>query len=54
VIPSDLALNPAQVQLISDFIDTYLQLNAQEEVFQQQLTRIEPRQEVQVMEIVVG
>jgi hypothetical protein len=52
---SQLGLNPAQVQLISGFIDTYLELNAQEEVvFQEQLASIEPRQEEEVMEIVTS
>lgn len=52
---ASLGLNPAQVQLISGFIDTYLELNAQEQaVFQEQLARIEPRQEEQVMEIVTS
>jgi cysteinyl-tRNA synthetase len=49
-----LGLNPAQVQLISGFIDTYLELNTQEEaLFQQQLATIEPKQE-EVMEIVTS
>jgi hypothetical protein len=52
---ASLGLNPAQVQLISGFIDTYLELNAQEQAaFQEQLARIEPRQEEQVMEIVTS
>ncbi len=52
---ASLGLNPAQVQLISGFIDTYLELNAQEEeVFQEQLATIEPRQEEEVMEIVTS
>ncbi|BAY89632.1 MULTISPECIES: DUF4351 domain-containing protein [unclassified Tolypothrix] len=52
---ASLGLNPAQVQLISGFIDTYLQLNAQElAAFQEQLASIEPRQEEQVMEIVTS
>jgi flagellar biosynthesis/type III secretory pathway protein FliH len=43
------------VQLISGFIDTYLRLNAEEEaVFQEQLARIEPAQEEEVMEIVTS
>jgi hypothetical protein len=50
-----LGLNPAQVQLISGFIDTYLTLNALEEAaFQEQLAKIEPRQGGQVMEIVTS
>jgi flagellar biosynthesis/type III secretory pathway protein FliH len=50
-----LGLNPAQVQLISGFIDTYLRLNAQEEVvFQEQLARIAPVEQEGVMEIVTS
>lgn len=52
---SSLGLNPAQVQLISGFIDTYLRLNAEEEaVFQTELARIEPAQQEEVMEIVTS
>ncbi len=52
---SRLGLNPAQVQLISGFIDTYLRLNAEEEaVFQQQLARIAPVEQEEVMEIVTS
>ncbi|MBD2255082.1 DUF4351 domain-containing protein [Nostoc parmelioides] len=51
----NLGLNPAQIQLISGFIDTYLDLNAQEEsIFQEQLATIEPRQEERVMQIVTS
>jgi hypothetical protein len=50
-----LGLNPAQVQLISGFIDTYLKLNDEEKAaFEAQLASIEPRQEEQVMEIVTS
>ncbi|WP_341528206.1 DUF4351 domain-containing protein [Nostoc sp. UHCC 0302] len=52
---ASLGLNSAQVQLISGFIDTYLDLNSEEEaVFQEQLARIEPSQEEEVMEIVTS
>ncbi|WP_029631678.1 DUF4351 domain-containing protein [[Scytonema hofmanni] UTEX B 1581] len=50
-----LQLNPAQVQLISGFIDTYLELNSQEEVvFQEQLANIEAREQEEVMQIVTS
>ncbi len=50
-----LQLNPAQVQLISGFIDTYLELNSQEEVvFQEQLANIEAREQEKVMQIVTS
>jgi len=52
---TSLRLNPAQVQLISGFIDTYLELNSQEEVvFQEQLATIEPREQEKVMQIVTS
>ena len=52
---SSLGLNPAQVQLISGFIDTYLRLNAEEEaVFQEQLATIAPMEQESVMEIVTS
>ncbi|MBN3896465.1 MAG: DUF4351 domain-containing protein [Nostoc sp. NOS(2021)] len=52
---ANLGLNPAQIQLISGFIDTYLDLNAQEEImFQEQLASIEPKQEEKVMQIVTS
>ncbi len=49
-----LQLDPARMQLISGFIDSYLQLDAQEEsLFTQQVSRIRPvEQQVQVMQIV--
>lgn len=51
----NLGLNPAQIQLISGFIDTYLDLNTQEEImFQEQLASIEPKQEERVMQIVTS
>jgi hypothetical protein len=52
---ANLGLNPAQMQLISGFIDTYLELNAEEQrTFAEQLATIEPRQEEEVMEIVTS
>jgi hypothetical protein len=52
---SSLGLNPAQVQLISRFIDTYLRLNQTEQArFQAELDRIEPRKREEVMEIVTS
>ncbi|WP_315788138.1 DUF4351 domain-containing protein [Fischerella sp. JS2] len=52
---ANLGLNPAQIQLISEFIDTYLKLDAEEEaLFEEQLTRIEPRQQEEVMQIVTS
>lgn len=50
-----LGLNPAQIELISQFIDVYLDLNTKEEaIFQRQLANIEPTQEEEVMEIVTS
>jgi predicted transposase YdaD len=50
-----LGLNPAQIELISQFIDVYLELNTQEEaIFKTQLATIEPVQEEEVMEIVTS
>ena len=50
-----LGLNPALVQLISGFIDTYLRLNAEEEaVFTEQLASIAPVEQESVMEIVTS
>jgi Domain of unknown function (DUF4351) len=52
---ANLGLNPAQIQLISGFIDTYLKLSDREKaVFEEELARIEPRQEEQVMRIVTS
>ncbi|HLO83620.1 MAG TPA: DUF4351 domain-containing protein [Nostocaceae cyanobacterium] len=52
---ANLGLNPAQIQLLSGFIDTYLELTTEEEtVFQEQLATIEPKQEEEVMEIVTS
>ena len=47
-----LPLTPAQTRLISSFIDTYLELDEQEEqVFQQALAAIEPERKEEVMEL---
>jgi hypothetical protein len=47
-----LQLAPAKMQLISGFVDTYLNLNSQEEeIFQSQLSTIESQQQEQIMEI---
>jgi flagellar biosynthesis/type III secretory pathway protein FliH len=52
---ASLGLNPAQVEQISVFIDTYLKLNTEEEeVFNSQIATIEPKQKEQVMEIVTS
>ncbi len=52
---ANLGLNPAQVQLISGFIDTYLKLNDQEQaVFTEQLASIEPEKQEGVMQIVTS
>ena len=50
-----LRLNPAKMQLISGFIDSYLQLNAQEkQLFQAEVDKIEPTQKEATMEIVTS
>ncbi|HLO86855.1 MAG TPA: hypothetical protein VK203_17895 [Nostocaceae cyanobacterium] len=52
---ANLGLNPAQLQLISGFIDTYLKLNTQETaLFTEQLEKIEPRKQEEVMQIVTS
>jgi len=52
---ASLGLNPAQVQLISGFIDTYLKLNVREKAqFEEEFARIEPRQKEGVMQIVTS
>jgi hypothetical protein len=52
---SSLGLNPAQLHLISGFIDIYLKLNPVEQVkFEEELARIEPVQQEEVMEIVTS
>lgn len=50
-----LRLDPARMQLISGFVDTYLRLNAEEEqLFRNELDRIEPEQQESVMQIVTS
>ena len=50
-----MGLNAAQIELISQFIDIYLELNTQEEaIFERQLATIEPLQEEEIMEIVTS
>ncbi len=50
-----LRLNPAKMQLISGFIDSYLQLNAQEkQLFQAEVDKIEPIQKEATMKIVTS
>ena len=47
-----LKLNPAKMQLISGFVDTYLNLNQQEEsVFQSELITMDLQEQEQIMEI---
>jgi predicted transposase/invertase (TIGR01784 family) len=50
-----LKLDPARTQLISGFIDTYLQLNNQEEqVFQVEIARLVPTEQEGIMQIVTS
>lgn len=50
-----LELNPAQVKLISGFIDTYLKLSPEEDSrFQAELARILPEEQEGIMEIVTS
>jgi predicted transposase YdaD len=50
-----LRLDPARTRLISGFVDTYLRLNATEEqVFQEELGRIEPTEREGIMQIVTS
>ena len=47
-----LKLNPAKMQLISGFVDSYLRLNSQEElVFQSELNTMELQEREQIMQI---
>ena len=47
-----LKLDPARMQLISGFVDTYLQLDRQEEeTFQTQIDTIEPEEQEKIMQI---
>ncbi len=50
-----LRLDPARMQLISGFVDTYLDLTELEErLFQEELGRIEPEEQEKVMQIVTS
>ncbi|MCC5639671.1 Rpn family recombination-promoting nuclease/putative transposase [Nostoc sp. CHAB 5844] len=50
-----LRLDPARTRLISGFVDTYLQLNQQEQqVFQEEIGRLEMNNQEDVMEIVTS
>lgn len=50
-----LRLDPARMQLISGFVDTYLNLTeSEEQAFQEELGRIEPEAQEQVMQIVTS
>jgi predicted transposase YdaD len=50
-----LRLDPARMKLISGFIDTYLRLNTEEEqLFQAEVSTIEPSEQEAVMEIVTS
>ena len=50
-----LRLNPAKMQLISGFVDTYLKLNAVENrVFAEEIAKIEPENKEEVMQIVTS
>jgi predicted transposase/invertase (TIGR01784 family) len=52
---ASLGLNPAQMQLISGFIDTYIKLDPEEKIrFEAELATIEPRQQEDVMQIVTS
>ncbi len=49
---TELELNPAQTNIISAFVDTYLSLNEQEQSeFEQKLAQIEPTKKEDVMEL---
>lgn len=50
-----LRLNPARMQLISGFIDTYLKLNTvEEEIFRTDINQIAPEEQEVVMQIVTS
>jgi hypothetical protein len=50
-----LRLDPARMQLISGFVDTYLRLNAREQVmFQEELATIRPSEREKVVQIVTS
>ncbi|WP_242040657.1 hypothetical protein [Coleofasciculus sp. FACHB-1120] len=40
--------------IVSGFVDTYLQLNAVEEIFQAEIAKFEPAQQEVVMEIITN
>lgn len=51
-ILTTLQLDPARTRLISRFVDTYLQLDSQEnQKFQREISKMEPAQQERVMEI---
>lgn len=50
-----LKLNPAKLQLIAGFVDTYLKLTAEEEeIFRRELAKIAPAEQEQIMEIMTS
>ena len=50
-----LKLNPAKMKLIAGFVDTYLRLNAEEEIlFKADIAKLEPEKQEVVMEIVTS
>ncbi|ANV89416.1 DUF4351 domain-containing protein [Picosynechococcus sp. PCC 8807] len=50
-----LRLDSARIHLLSGFVDTYLRLNmAEQQVFEQELHRIQPQEETQVLRIVTS
>jgi hypothetical protein len=50
-----LRLDPARTELISGFVDTYLQLDSQEEqTFQAELGRLDPAEQEEIMQIVTS
>ncbi|ANV83157.1 flagellar assembly protein H [Picosynechococcus sp. PCC 7003] len=50
-----LRLDSARIHLLSGFVDTYLRLNmAEQQVFEQELHRIQPQEEAQVLQIVTS
>ena len=51
---AQLQLNPAQVRMISGFVDLYLRLEGQEQVVFQELDKLEAREKGAVMEVVTS
>ncbi|MBV5257681.1 DUF4351 domain-containing protein [Synechococcus moorigangaii CMS01] len=50
-----LRLDSARIHFLSGFVDTYLRLNmAEQQVFEQELHRIQPQEEAQVLQIVTS